>query len=110
MEIKTYRALLANVVVGFALLLLSSPVQAATYHVHVLGLSCPFCAYSVHKKLESMPGVRSANVDLKTGTIIIVMSPGSRLSEKAVRKVVTDAGESFKSIRLVSDTGKPGEK
>lgn len=97
--------ILANVLV---VLMMAHPGYAATYQVHVLGLSCPFCAYSVHKKLEALPGVHSATVNLKTGVIVIETTPGSRLTTETVRKVVTDAGESFQSMQLVSKTPHSG--
>jgi len=80
----------------------ATPAMAATYRLHVFGMYCPFCAYSLHHKLMALSGVRSASVDLKHGLIVIQTAPGQRLAEPAIKKLVTDSGQALKSFRLIA--------
>lgn len=76
------RVYLFSLMVCFAF---ATPAMAATYRLHVLGMYCPFCAYSLHHKLMALSGVRSASVDLKHGLIVIQTAPGQRLAEPAIK-------------------------
>lgn len=89
----------ASLMVFFAF---ATPAMAATYRLHVLGMYCPFCAYSLHHKLTALSGVRSATVDLKAGLIVIQTDPGKRLAESSIKQLVTDSGQSLQSFRLIA--------
>jgi len=60
--------------------------------ISVKGMSCPFCVYSVEKKLNALDGVQTAKVDLKQGRARVVMQPGVPHDEQQLRQVIIDAG------------------
>ena len=75
-------------------LFLVSPVFAdeEAYRIRVDGLSCPFCAYGIEKKLKALPGVTGVKVEMEQGLVILRVKPGTEVSDKALRKAVKDAG------------------
>lgn len=84
--------------VGF--LLLASGVLAAppAYQLRVDGLSCPFCAYGIEKKLGALPGVQSVETHIADGRVIVTMQEGATLAEAAARQAVKDAGFSLRQF------------
>jgi mercuric ion binding protein len=71
---------------------------AMGYTLHVDGLACPFCAYGVEKKLNSINGVEEIKVDIENGQVIVIMSDGSALSENDAREQVEKAGFTLRSF------------
>ncbi|PKL98429.1 MAG: copper chaperone [Gammaproteobacteria bacterium HGW-Gammaproteobacteria-7] len=82
------------------------------YRLHVDGLSCPFCAYGLEKKLGAVPGVRELETRIKDGTVIITMKDGVALDEAAARQAVKAAGFSLRKFEPVQSTpqGAPAEQ
>jgi len=62
------------------------------YQAHVEGMVCAFCAYSVSKKVASLPGVdaESVNVDLKNGRVDFTAD--QQVSKKSLEAVFTESG------------------
>ncbi len=58
----------------------------------VLGLSCPFCAYGLEKKLRKLEGVTALDIDFKSGRVEIALEDGSKASDERIRKLVKQAG------------------
>ena len=91
-----------KLLIATMLLLFSTAAFAGDkYLVTVEGMSCPFCAHGVEKKVRKMTGVAFAAVDLKTSTVAIEMEDGAKPQEEAVKKAIMDAGFSFKSMEKV---------
>ena len=65
----------------------------------VQGLSCPLCAHNLDKTLLGVPGVRSAVVDLSTGSVRVGIDPTSPPTAEALAKCVSDSGFTLKEIR-----------
>ena len=82
--------------------LLTVPVFAEikTVNLHVDGLSCPFCALSLEKKLKSVNGVSKVAVHLKKATTDLTLKPESQLDLKAVHTAVKEAGFTLKDIQV----------
>ena len=55
-------------------------------------MSCPFCVYGVEKNLKRIPGVQSADVDLKAGRARVLMQPGQEPDLERFREAILDAG------------------
>ena len=74
--------------------LTTQPAQAEVSNVVVSvgGLSCPFCAYGVEKKLKGVHGVKRVKVNLKSGTATLVLTDGKLPSTEEIRKAVKKAG------------------
>jgi len=69
--------------------------QAAAQRIQftVAGLSCPFCAYGIEKKLRrEITGLDSLGLDFKTGTVTLQVQDGAQVSDGQLRRVVKQAG------------------
>lgn len=86
-----------------SLALLANGVWAAppTYQLHVDGLSCPFCAYGLEKKLGAVNGVQGLETNVKDGTVTVTMKDGVPLDEASARKAVKEAGFSLRKLEEV---------
>lgn len=59
----------------------------------VVGLSCPFCAYGIEKKLRhAVAGLDSLGLDFKTGTVSLEVRDGAKVTDDQLREVVRKAG------------------
>jgi copper ion binding protein len=56
----------------------------------VAGMTCAHCVASVTEEVAELPGVRSVDVVLETGTLTVEAEPA--LTDDAVRAAVEDAG------------------
>lgn len=83
-----------------------APAVAApeTYKLHVDGLSCPFCAYGVEKKLGAVKGVQRIDVDIASGTVAVTMAEGATLDEAVAKQAVKEAGFSLRKFEQVQST------
>jgi len=82
--------------------LIAGPLMAQTkYVIGVDGMSCPFCAYGLEKKLRKMKDVESVTIDLNEGEAVVVAKAGTTIKEKALRKAVKEAGFTVSSVEMV---------
>jgi len=72
--------------------------QTQQVQVEVDGLSCPFCAYGLEKKLIGIDGVASIKIDIDQGMAILTISENKIITEEEIRKVVKQAGFTPKKI------------
>lgn len=76
-------------------------VQSKTLGQVVLqvdGLSCPFCAYGLEKKLTKLEAVDQVEINVKEGRVIVTLKEGTSVSDDAVKKAVKDAGFTVRKI------------
>ena len=74
----------------------------------VAGLSCPFCAYGIEKRLRrEIAGLDSLGLDLKTGTVTLHVRDGDSVSDAQLRAVVKKAGFSVLGDIKRSAAGDP---
>ncbi|MCC4116275.1 heavy-metal-associated domain-containing protein [Aromatoleum toluclasticum] len=85
-------------VVGLMVGTATAVAAPQTYKLRVDGLSCPFCAYGIEKKLGALQGVGRIEVDIASGTVAVTMAEGATLDEAAARKAVKEAGFSLRSL------------
>ena len=82
------------------------------YQAHVEGMVCAFCAYSVSKKIGSLPGVdvESVDVDLKSGRVDF--KANQRVSRDALEALFTETGFTLDRVSEIEVPGgeKPPEK
>jgi len=71
------------------------------YVIQVKGLTCPFCAYGLEKKLKKVKGVESVSIDLEKDEAVVTAKAGETLEEESLRKAVRGAGFSVASIKKV---------
>lgn len=74
------------------LLAAASPAWAEEYRVQVNGLSCPFCAYGIEKKLGQIKGVEKVETDIAAGSVTVTTAEGAILDRATVAQAVKDAG------------------
>lgn len=60
--------------------------------VTVTGLSCPFCAYGLEKRLRKLEGLDSLHIDFKTGAVTLIVRDGSKAPDALIRQLVKDGG------------------
>lgn len=88
--------------IGVFLALAAAGTQAwaaKVYKIRVDGLACPFCAYGVEKKLKAVPGVKSLNISINSGTVTVTMSAGATLSRAVARQAIKESGFTMRSFR-----------
>ena len=86
-------------VAGFMFMSTAYVWAGTTHRVGVDGLACPFCAYGIEKQLRAIPGVKSVRVSVKSGTVIVSMKDGAKLSRAMASRAVRNAGFSLRSFR-----------
>lgn len=64
------------------------------------GLSCPFCALSLEKKLKSVPAISTVEVHLKKAQTDLNLKPDGPLDLTAIRQAVKEAGFTLKDIQV----------
>ena len=85
-------------VLGWVLISASAFAAQQAYKLRVDGLSCPFCAYGIEKKLNAIKGVQGVGVDIASGTVSVTMAEGASLDEAMAKQAVKDAGFSLRKF------------
>lgn len=91
--------------VAFLMLGLLLPAKAAdaelfSAELRVNGLSCPFCAFGIEKKLLGVPGVREVEVFLDEGRIALRFEPDNAATVSELEKAVEKAGFKLAAVSL----------
>ena len=83
--------------------LLAVPVFAEikTASLYVDGLSCPFCALSLEKKLKKVEAIKTVDVHLKKAITEITLKPDIPFDLKAIHKAVKESGFTLRNIEVV---------
>ena len=72
--------------------LMFSAAQAETLEIPIQGMTCPFCADGLHKKLGKLPGVEKVDVSLKLKKARITLKEGTRIDQENLKKTIIDSG------------------
>ncbi len=103
------RARLAVSLVGLVLLSLphevaaqpGQPLGMLEVSVQVDGLSCPFCAYGLEKKLRKVGNVASLEIQVSKGRAVLTPEQGTSLDLAAVEQAVRDGGFTPSGLTLI---------
>ena len=89
--------------VSIALLLHAAPADAAfvAAELRVNGLSCPFCAFGIEKKLLGVDGVQGVEVFLDDGRILLRFEPENDATVSDLEKAIKKAGFELVALRLM---------
>lgn len=68
--------------------------------IEVKGLSCPFCAYGLEKKLKEIEGATDVEIDIKEGLAMFRIAENKQPEEEQLRKAVKDAGFTPEAITI----------
>lgn len=101
MKIFIMALLLVAAVLGAPAVSLAGP---ASVTVRVDGLSCPFCAYGLEKRIKKMEGVKDLTIDIENGTVTVVYQDKKFFTEQGLSKTVKEAGFTPKGM-VLKDTG-----
>ena len=86
---------LKTMLASFALALMMTTTLFAEQKqvsVRVDGLSCPFCAYGLEKKLKSIDGVEKLVIKVNDGLAILTYKDGAKIDKDVIAKKVKEAG------------------
>lgn len=76
----------------------TAPAKTTRIVMRVNGLSCPFCAYGLEKKLKTLDAVKDIDVKLKEGRVYLDLEPGQTVSDEALAKMVEESGFVLRGI------------
>lgn len=91
----------------FALASASGLAQVSQATVAVDGMSCPFCAYGVEKRLARVPGVDSVEITMAEGSASLTAAEGVSIDVARIPQAVRQAGFTPGEIEVVA-TGRVG--
>jgi len=102
MNVLRYRVCLLMVIIGLVFMSLPQTVFAQEttkdISIRVDGLTCPFCAYGLEKKLKRLAGAKKIHIDIDLGIAHIQVAEGKEIDEKDLKKAVEDAGFTAREI------------
>lgn len=75
--------------------------QGTKVLVKVEGLSCPFCAFGLEKKLRKLDGVQAVTIKVDQGVAEVTFAPGAVVDEDKIREAVIAGGFTPREIRVV---------
>lgn len=75
--------------------------QDRQYRLAVDGLACPFCAYGIEKKLNTLDGVDTVDIQLDEGVVVVTMEPGASLTRERARAAINEAGFTLNGFETV---------
>ncbi len=90
MKNKIAISIALGLVFGLSAIPARAEMRAAELRVN--GLSCPFCAFGIEKKLRRVSGVNEVEVFLDEGRIRLVLSAENTATVRDLENAVEDAG------------------
>ena len=91
------------VVIAVVSLIAGSAMAQTKYVIGVDGMSCPFCAYGLEKKLKKVKDVGSVTIDLDKGEVVVITQAGATIKVESLRKAVRDAGFTVSSFEKIEE-------
>ena len=77
-----------------------SHAQLLEADLRVNGMTCPFCAFGIEKKLRAVEGVEEVNVLLDEGEIRLTLATGNSCTVREFEKAVEQAGFELAGLSL----------
>lgn len=81
----------------------SITLEGATVILKVDGLTCPFCAYGLEKRLKELSAVDAVLILVSDGLVQLRLTEDTRLEDKDLASVVDRAGFTLTEIQRVSN-------
>lgn len=69
--------------------------------IQVEGLSCPFCAFGLEKKLKKLPGVETVTIKVDEAIAEVVFVSGAVIDQNKIREAVEAGGFTPREIRIL---------
>ena len=96
MKPHVFKKVLTLIVMGLLLTVMVVPAfsqdSSTQISIRVDGLSCPFCAYGLEKKLKKLEGTEQVRIDIEHGVAEVTVAEGKSIAEEDLNKAVLDAG------------------
>ncbi len=98
-----------------ALMLLSTPVFATDYVIHVHGLVCSFCAFGVTKNVSKLPFIdqskytKGVKVEIEDQKLTISVKPDHDLDIKSLFEAIESGGYEPVDVWTVTPSGELDE-
>ena len=101
-EMTTRQFIMAGLVITTLLPAWSvdAEAQVSRIVVQVDGLTCPFCAYSLEKKIKRIDAVADLAIEVDEGLAIITPTEGKRIELDDLPAAVKEAGFTPREIRI----------
>jgi copper chaperone CopZ len=93
-----------QIILAVSLLAFAASSTAATIQMTVNGLVCAFCAQGIEKKLKKFPATAEVVVSLEHRLVAVSLKDGQDIPDAELRKALTDAGYTVKSIERTETT------
>lgn len=68
--------------------------------LRVDGLSCPFCAYGIEKKVGGVDNVASLDIRMEDGLVVVWPDPGTSVDPAALKKAVEEGGFTLRALTV----------
>lgn len=81
-----------------------SMLRGASVTLRVDGMSCPFCAYGLEKRLREIEAVDDLIIRVSDGLVQIRVKEGRALTDEVLRDAVSRAGFSLREIERAVGT------
>ncbi len=94
---------IAAAALGMSIMATNAAWADQVYKLRIDGLACPFCAYGVEKKLKSVEGVKSLEISINKGEIIVTLEDDATLTENRASQLVEDAGFALRGFEHVEN-------
>ena len=88
----------------------TSFAQSNELKIRVDGLSCPFCAYGLEKKLNDIDGVENIYIDIDEGVVTLQVNEEDKISPEEIREKIKEAGFTPKEIVFSNKEDKTEKK
>ena len=89
-------------------------IKGEKIQIEVDGLSCPFCAYGLEKKLKALDNIDTLDININDGLIKIFLKKGKQISRTEIQEKVAEAGFTFRKLivdgKEYETKNKAGEK
>lgn len=81
----------------------NTTLEGATVILKVDGLTCPFCAYGLEKRLKESPAIDAVLILVSDGLVQLRWTEGLRLEDEDLAAVVDRAGFTLTEVQRVSN-------
>jgi len=73
-------------------------LKGSNIQLEVAGLSCPFCAYGLEKKLKTLDGIDKLDINISNGLIKGTLKEGMTVEKSDLKKQISEAGFTLKKV------------
>ena len=92
-------SLLISLLLG-NLSLQATETQEQKVVVKIDGLSCPFCAFGVEKKLKTLEGLKTIQIKMNEGQVLLTFEAEATIDVEVIKEAVIDSGFTAREIIL----------